>query len=50
MDAEIWGRCPICERWFYCEGWFDRDVPEPTCPVCGAAPTKIENRTWRLTG
>jgi hypothetical protein len=30
MDAEIWGRCPICERWFYCEGWFDRDVPDIT--------------------
>jgi hypothetical protein len=41
---DIWGRCPRCAAWFPCEGWFDRTVPEPTCPDCGVAPVAIENR------
>lgn len=41
---EIWGLCGQCERWFFCEGWFDRDVPAPTCPHCGGEPSAIENR------
>jgi hypothetical protein len=41
---DIWGRCPDCATWFPCEGWFDREVPEPTCPSCDRAPTAIENR------
>jgi hypothetical protein len=44
MTAEIWGYCPDCRRWFYCDGWFRRDLPAPTCPVCGMEPTAIENR------
>lgn len=47
MDVEMWGRCSTCDRWFYCEGWFDKDVPAPTCPVCGAEPSAIENRAAR---
>jgi hypothetical protein len=49
MDAEIWGRCPTCDRWFYCEGWLDRDAPEALCPVCRAEPVEIVNH-GRLAG
>lgn len=41
---ETWGYCQPCTRWFYCPQWFEKSAPEPTCPVCGAAPTAIENR------
>lgn len=44
MDADIWGRCPECCRWFFCKGWFDREIPQPCCPVCGAEPDSIVNR------
>jgi hypothetical protein len=44
---EIWGLCGPCERWFYCEGWFDKSLPAPTCPVCGEEPSAIENRAAR---
>lgn len=44
MDAEIWGRCPQCGRWFYCEGWFELDKPHPCCPVCRTEPVEIVNR------
>jgi hypothetical protein len=47
VDMEIWGLCRQCERWFYCDGWFDRAAPTPTCPVCGSEPTAIENRSAR---
>lgn len=41
---EIWGLCPSCERWFYCERWFDRTASAPTCPACSSDPVAIENR------
>lgn len=41
---EIWGHCSGCDRWFPCEGWFDREAPAPCCPMCGAEPHAIENR------
>jgi hypothetical protein len=44
---EIWGLCRECQRWFYCAGWFDDDVPMPTCPACGSEPSAIENRAAR---
>lgn len=44
---EIWGLCGTCDRWFYCEGWFDKDAPAPTCPVCASEPSAIENRAAR---
>jgi hypothetical protein len=50
LDAEIWGRCPVCARWFFCGGWFDPEVPEPSCPVCRAEPVAIENRAVRTVG
>lgn len=42
---EVWALCGECDRWFYCEGWLDQTVPPPTCPVCGAEPTAIEERS-----
>ncbi|HWB71433.1 MAG TPA: hypothetical protein VG452_04380 [Egibacteraceae bacterium] len=44
MAAEIWGLCRACNRWFYCERWFDKTAPAPTCPGCGSDPSAIENR------
>ena len=41
---EIWGLCESCDRWFYCDGWFDKSRPEPTCPVCARPVVAIENR------
>lgn len=43
-SPEIWGLCATCNRWFFCEGWFDKTVPQPRCPVCFTEPTAIENR------
>lgn len=48
MKADIWGRCPDCDRWFFCEAWFDRAAPAPTCPACGREPDAIENRAARV--
>lgn len=42
--AEIWGWCSTCTRWYFCEGWFDRQARQPRCPVCFTEPTAIENR------
>lgn len=42
--AEIWGWCPTCLRWYFCDGWLDRNAPHPHCPVCLTEPTAIENR------
>lgn len=44
-DADIWGLCVPCRRWFYCEGWFDPAVDHPLCPVCRSEPRKIVNRS-----
>lgn len=44
VGAEIWGYCGPCDRWFYCEDWFDRARPCPVCPACAAEPVAIENR------
>lgn len=44
VRAQIWGLCPSCQRWFYCEGWFDKTAAEPTCPVCAWEPVAIEHR------
>lgn len=41
---EIWALCRDCDRWFYCEHWFDKSAPSPTCPVCSAEPSAIVNR------
>lgn len=43
--TEIWGFCPDCERWFYCERWFDKTGPAPVCPVCSSNPVAIEDRS-----
>lgn len=44
MTADIWGFCDICDRWFFCQDWFDKQAPQPCCPVCSAEPSAIENR------
>jgi hypothetical protein len=44
---DIWGLCPSCDRWFRCEGWFDRTAPHPACRHCDAEPVAIENRLAR---
>lgn len=44
MTADIWGLCDICDRWFFCPDWFDKQAPQPCCPVCSAEPSAIENR------
>lgn len=41
-DAETWGFCASCERWFYCQGWDDTTVPAPACPVCSSEPVAFE--------
>lgn len=41
---EIWAFCQECDRWFYCAGWREGAVPQPTCPVCGAAPQTFVDR------
>lgn len=41
---DIWGRCGPCDRWFYCEGYLNRRLPAPVCPVCSSEPAAIENR------
>lgn len=46
-NPDIWGRCPVCVRWFPCPEWFQRDQAHPTCPRCGVEPTRIENRAPR---
>lgn len=46
---DIWGRCPLCARWFACPDWFEREREHPTCPTCGVEPTRIENRATRPT-
>lgn len=46
-EAEIWARCAPCERWFFCQAWFDKTAPAPVCPVCGTDPVAIENRACR---
>lgn len=48
MHADIWGLCPNCDRWFRCEGWFDRRAPQPVCDRCGLEPVAIENRSLAL--
>lgn len=42
--ADIWGHCDSCSRWFACPGWFDKQVVQPSCPVCLSEPSAIENR------
>lgn len=42
--ADIWAFCDTCERWFFCADWFDKEAPQPCCPVCSAEPSAIENR------
>ncbi|HVM13731.1 MAG TPA: hypothetical protein VM287_05305 [Egibacteraceae bacterium] len=44
MTADIWAFCDTCERWFFCADWFDKEAPQPCCPVCRAEPSAIENR------
>lgn len=46
---DIWGRCPVCARWFPCPEWFHREQAHPTCPRCGVEPTRIENRARRTS-
>lgn len=41
---EIWGLCPACQTWFFCEGWLDWQQPSLVCPTCGLEPRAIENR------
>ena len=43
MVIDLWGRCPTCRRWFDCDGWLDRRLPEPGCPECGAEPSEVLN-------
>ena len=50
MEVEMWGRCPSCDRWFYCEGWDDGQTATPRCPVCGADPVELSNRGEQLAG
>ncbi len=42
--ADIWAHCDVCRRWFACPQWFDRQAPQPLCPVCMSEPSEIENR------
>jgi rRNA maturation endonuclease Nob1 len=37
---DLWGQCPGCHQWFYCDYLADEWV----CPVCGREPVSIENR------
>lgn len=46
-NPDIWGRCPLCARWFHCPDWFQRERAHPTCPRCDVEPTRIENRAAR---
>ena len=39
----IWGYCPTCQRWFACPTWFEKDRPQPLCPVCLVEPRAIRN-------
>lgn len=41
---ETWGYCRPCDYWFHCPRWFDKEAPQPLCPLCGAEPRAIENR------
>jgi hypothetical protein len=41
---EIWAFCAECERWFYCERWFDHNAGRPSCPVCTAEPAEVKDR------
>jgi len=37
---DLWGLCPSCERWFYC----DVKGQHWDCPVCNREPVRLENR------
>ncbi len=41
---DLWGRCGLCERWFYCERWSDPVATAPTCPVCREPAEAIVDR------
>lgn len=41
---EVWAFCGACDRWFYCERWFDDTAPAPTCPVCAGEPSAMVNQ------
>lgn len=44
------GHCPVCDRWFACNTWIEFDQPLPTCPHCGATPSRLNYETadgWR---
>jgi hypothetical protein len=43
---ELWGHCRDCDRWFYCSSQEPGDR-HWHCPVCGAEPAVLENRTSR---
>lgn len=42
--VEVWALCGECDRWFYCEDWFDEAAPAPTCPLCAAEPSAMVNQ------
>lgn len=42
--ADIWGYCDHCRRWFTCPRWFDKQAPQPVCPVCLTEPSAIKDR------
>lgn len=49
-DADIWGHCEECSRWFSCPRWFDKEARQPVCPVCMSEPSEIQNRATLADG
>jgi hypothetical protein len=44
---DIWGRCGVCARWFYCSSMDVDAAGGWRCPVCGSEPVAVENRGAR---
>lgn len=42
-DAEHWGHCDVCVRWFYCGHGPILSDP-PSCPVCAIPASLVEQR------
>lgn len=41
---ELWGRCRLCERWFYVPSDTIEEMSNSRCPVCDAVANRFEDR------
>lgn len=47
--TEVWGRCEVCDRWFYCGHGEGAVTASSECPVCATPPAQIDLRLVGLS-